>query len=256
MKELCTGRILEGKNAVITGTRRGIGKATVEEFARSGANIWACARKLSVEDEAYFQEVSEKNNVWIKPVLFDLSDSDSINTAIKGIIREKESIDILVNNAGVSYGSLLSMMQISKIKELFDVNYFAQLQIIQLISRVMIRQKRGTIINLGSVSGLEVYVGNLAYGSSKAALMYATKLLAKEYAPYGIRINAVAPGTVHTDMDSARTETQMEEVIGRTALKRGAEPEEIANVISFLASDASSYMTGSVVVVDGGRTDF
>ena len=127
---------------------------------------------------------------------------------------------------------------------------------IQLVTKVMIRQKRGSIINLGSVSGMEVYVGNLAYGSSKAALMYATKLLAKEYASYGIRINAVAPGTVHTDMDSARTEKQMEEVIGRTALKRGAEPEEIANVISFLASDSSSYMTGSVVVVDGGRTDF
>ena len=189
-------------------------------------------------------------------MLFDLGDSGSIDSAIKGIIKEKKGIDVLVNNAGVSYGTSLSMMPISRIKELFDINYFAQLQMIQLVTKVMIRQKRGSIINLGSVSGMEVYVGNLAYGSSKAALMYATKLLAKEYASYGIRINAVAPGTVHTDMDSARTEKQMEEVIGRTALKRGAEPEEIANVISFLASDSSSYMTGSVVVVDGGRTDF
>lgn len=256
MEELYTDRMLKGKNAVITGSRRGIGKATVEKFAQSGANIWACAKALSTEDEAYFQGLSEKNNVWIRPVLFDLGDADSVDAAIKGIIKEKKSIDILVNNAGVSYGSSLSMMPISKIKELFDINYFAQLQIIQLITRVMIRQKRGTIINLGSVSGMEVYVGNLAYGSSKAALMYATKLLAKEYAAYGIRINAVAPGTVHTGMDNARTEKQMEEVIGRTALKRGADPEEIANVIKFLASDASSYMTGSVVVVDGGRTDF
>lgn len=118
------------------------------------------------------------------------------------------------------------------------------------------RQKKGVIINMGSVSGMEVYPGNLAYGSSKTALMYATKLLAKEYAPYGIRINAVAPGTVHTDMDSVRTKEQMKEVIDRTALKRGADPEEIAKVIRFLASEDASYMTGSVVVVDGGRTDF
>jgi 3-oxoacyl-[acyl-carrier protein] reductase len=256
LEELNTDRILRGKNAIITGSRRGIGKATVERFAKNGANIWACARELSVEDEAYFRELSEKHDVWIRPVLFDLSDTDSINDAIKGIIKEKKSIDILVNNAAVSYGTALSMMPIPKIKELFDINYFAQLQIIQLITRVMIRQKRGTIINMGSVSGMEVYVGNLAYGSSKAALMYATKLLAKEYAPYGIRINAVAPGTVHTDMDKVRTEKQMDEVINRTALKRGAEPGEIADVISFLASDFSSYMTGSVVVVDGGRTDF
>ena len=256
MKELYLNRILEGKNAVITGCSGGIGKATVVKFAQSGANIWACARNLSAEDEVYFQGLSEQYHVWIRPILFDLSDTDAINIAIKGIIREKESIDILVNNAGVSYGSSLSMMPISKIKELFDVNYFAQLQIIQLITKVMIRQKFGSIINLGSVSGMEVYVGNLAYGSSKAALMYATKLLAKEYAPYGIRINAVAPGTVHTGMDNARTEKQMEEVISRTALKRGADPGEVANVIRFLASDESSYMTGSVVVVDGGRTDF
>lgn len=256
MEELYKDRILEGKNAVITGSRRGIGKATVEKFARSGANIWACARSLTAEEEAYFKELSERNDVWIKTVLFDLSDTSSIVTAIKAIITEKKRIDILVNNAAVSYGTSLSMMPIQKIKELFDINYFAQLQIIQLITKVMIRQKQGTVINLGSVSGMEVYVGNLAYGSSKAALMYATKLLAKEYAPYGIRINAVAPGTVHTDMDSARSEKQMEEVINRTAMKRGAEPGEIADVIRFLASDASSYMTGSVVVVDGGRTDF
>lgn len=248
--------ILDGKNAIITGARKGIGKATVELFARSGANVWACVRSLDEKDVEFYNNLSKECGVWIKPVLFDLGDSDSIDREIKNIIKEKKKIDILVNNAAVSYGTALSMMPINKIKELFDVNYFAQLQIIQLVAKAMIRQKSGSIINLGSVSGMEVYIGNLAYGSSKAALMYATKLLAKEYAPFGIRINAVAPGTVHTDMDKARTEAQMDEVISRTALKRGAEPEEIANVIVFLASDSSSYITGSIVVADGGRTDF
>lgn len=247
---------LIGKNAIITGTSRGIGRATLKLFAENGVNIWACCRTINTEDEELFSNLAEEFGVWIKPVCFDLRDEDSINTSVKSIIKEKRPIDILVNNAAVSYGTALSMMPVAKIKELFNVNYFTQLQLIQLVSKVMMRQKKGVIINMGSVSGIEVYPGNLAYGSSKAALMYATKLLAKEYAPYGIRINAVAPGTVHTDMDSARTKEQMKEVIDRTALKRGADPKEIAKVIRFLASDDASYMTGSVVVVDGGRTDF
>ncbi len=250
------GNTLKGKNAIITGTSRGIGRATLKLFAQSGVNIWACCRNINTEDKELFSNLAEEFGVWIKPVCFDLREEDSINTSVKNIIKEKKPIDILVNNAAVSYGTALSMMPIAQIKEVFDINYFAQLQMIQLVSRVMMRQKNGVIVNMGSVSGMEVYPGNLAYGSSKAALMYATKLLAKEYAPFGIRINAVAPGTVHTDMDSARSEEQLKKVITRTALKRGAAPEEIANVICFLASDAASYMTGSVVVADGGRTDF
>lgn len=247
---------LNGKNAIITGSSRGIGRATLKILAENGVNIWACSRSISSEDEEYLTELASQNNIWIKPVLFELGESNSVDTAIKGILKEKKNVDILINDAAVSYGTALSMMPISKIKELFDINYFAQLQIIQLVAKKMIRQKSGVIINMGSVSGMEVYSGNLAYGSSKAALMYATKLLAREYAPYGIRINAVAPGTVHTDMDSARTEQQMVEVLQRTALKRGATPSEIANVIKFLVSDDASYITGTVVVADGGRIDF
>ncbi len=247
---------LSGKNAIITGCSRGIGRATLEVFAQSGANVWACIRNITDEVRTDFQTIEKETGVWIKPVLIDLADSDSIKKGIREISKEKQNVDILVNNAGVSYGTALSMMSIEKIKDLFNINYFAQLQMIQLVTKLMIRQKNGSIVNLGSVSGMEVYVGNLAYGSSKAALMYATKLLAKEYAPYGIRINAVAPGTVHTDMDSARTENQMDAVIARIALKRGANPDEIARAIRFLASDDASYVTGSVLVVDGGRTDF
>ena len=174
---------LKDKNAIITGTSRGIGRATLKLFAENGVNIWACCRTIYTEDEELFSNLAEEFGVWIKPVCFDLRDEDSINTSVKSIIKEKRPIDILVNNAAVSYGTALSMMPVAKIKELFNVNYFAQLQIIQLVSKVMMRQKKGVIINMGSVSGMEVYPGNLAYGSSKAALIYATKLLAKEYAP-------------------------------------------------------------------------
>lgn len=247
---------LQGKNAIVTGARRGIGKAVTALFAESGANVWACARTPDPVFEEELQELSERCGVWVKPVYFDLADETAVAEALRGIIKEKLPIDILVNNAAVSYGTMLNMMPITKIRSLFDVNFFAQLQMIQLVTKSMIRRSQGTIINLASVSGMEVYPGNLAYGASKAALIYATKQLSKEYAPYGIRINAVAPGTVHTDMDQTRTQEQMREVLERTALKRAAQPEEIAKAIRFLASEESAYMTGSVLVVDGGRTDF
>ncbi len=247
---------LQGKSVIITGARRGIGWATVELFARSGANIWACARTLDPVFETKLQHLAEQCGVWVKPVYFDLADEDAVAGELHKIVKEKVPVDILVNNAAVSYGTVLNMMPISKIRQLFDVNFFAQLQIIQTIAKVMIRKRRGSIVNLASVSGMEICPGNLAYGASKAAIIYATKQLSKEYAPYGIRVNAIAPGTVHTDMDQTRTEQQMAEVLGRTALKRGAQPEEIAQAIRFLATDEASYITGSVLVVDGGRTDF
>ncbi|RKJ53447.1 SDR family oxidoreductase [bacterium 1XD42-1] len=247
---------LEGKNVIITGARKGIGRASVELFAKNGANIWACAKKFDTKFEMEMYHLAEQYKVWIKPVYFDLADENAISTALYNIIKEKEPIDILINNAAVSYGTMLGMMPISKIRQLFDVNFFAQLQMIQIIAKAMIKNKQGAIINLASVSGMEVYIGNLAYGASKAAVIYATKQLSKEYAPYGIRINAVAPGVVHTDMDQTRTEEQMREVLERTALKRGAQPEEIAKAILFLASEEASYITGSILVVDGGRIDF
>lgn len=245
--------LLQGKTAVITGTARGIGKATAELFAANGAELFVCARTQTDEYMAWAEELAEKNNVKVTPVFFDLSDSSAVDTGIKSIIKANKNINILVNNAAVSYGTALSMMPVQKIRELFEVNYFAQLQIIQLISKVMTRNKQGSIINIASVSGMEAYPGNLAYGSSKAALIYATKVLSKELAPFGIRVNAVAPGTVKTDMEHTRTPEQLEEVINRAALKRMAQPSEIADAVCYLAGDASSYITGQVMIVDGGR---
>lgn len=244
---------LEGKNAVVTGTSRGIGKAIAETLAKEGANIFACVRTETPEISQWASELSVDNNVDVILACFDLSDSKSVEGGIKRIIGTKKKIDILVNNAAVSYGTALSMMPISKIKELFDINYFAQLQIIQLVSKAMMRTKSGSIINIASVSGMEAYQGNLAYGSSKAALIYATKVLSKELATFGIRVNAVAPGTTKTDMENTRTEEQMKEVIERTAMKRLARPEEIADAVCYLAGDKASYVTGQVIVVDGGR---
>lgn len=245
--------MLKGKNAIITGARQGIGRAILEEFAQNGANIWACARKQDIEFEEKIGELSELYRIWIKPIYFDLSDQDSIKDAMKRILQEKIPIDILVNNAGISYSGLMTMTPIAKLREVFEINYFAQIQIMQVVAKSMIRQKKGSIVNIVSVGGIETAPGYLAYGSSKAALLYATKSVSHELGEHGIRLNAVAPGLTNTKMGHAKEDKELQKVLNRSSLHRMAEPKEIASCVAFLASDKASFITGQVIIADGGR---
>lgn len=238
---------------IITGSNRGIGKAMVEAFAASGANIWACARKSTSEYEAWLKEIAEKAGVWIKPVYFELSDKDAINAGIQAIIDDGQPIDVLVNNAGISTVGLLSMSKIEDIENLFSVNYFAMLRIIQKVSKRMARQKKGVIINMGSIAGIEPQAGKIAYGSSKAAVMMMTKCLAKELGPMGIRVNAIAPGPVETEMIHQYKDDVLKNLASDSALRRLGTTDEIAQVALFLASDQASYINGEIIKVDGGR---
>lgn len=240
-------------NAIVTGASRGIGKAIVKLFAEKGINIWACASTYNEKFENYLKNLREEHGVWIKPVYFDLRDENAIKMAISNIIREKDSIDILVNNAGVPTGGLMQMTSIKTLREVMDINYIAQVYIIQLVSKVMMRQKRGSIINMGSIGGIEAREGYLAYGSSKCALMWATRSISKELARYNIRVNAVAPGLVETDMGNYKTEKERNMVLENVSMKRMGLPEEIAKVVYFLAIEDSSFITGSIINADGGR---
>lgn len=240
-------------NVIITGCNRGIGKAMVEAFAASGANIWACARKSTPEYEAWLKETAEKTGVWIKPVYFELTDTDALNAGIQSIIDEGETIDVLVNNAGISTVGLLSMSKVEDIENLFAVNYFAMLRIIQKVSKRMARQKKGVIINMGSNAGIDPQPGKIAYGSSKAAVMMMTKCLAKELGPMGIRVNAIAPGPVETEMIHQYKDDVLKNLASESALRRLGTTEEIAQVAVFLASDQASYINGEIIKVDGGR---
>lgn len=246
-------RKLEGKNVIITGARRGIGHSVVEVFAENGANIWACARTADTEFEEDMKALAERNNVWIRPLFFELTDEEAVKTVIKEIQHEKQRVDVLVNNAGVPYGGTLQMTPESKLRDVFEVNFFAQIRIMQLVSRMMIRQKGGCIINVASVGGIEAGPGYLAYGSSKAALIYATKSVSHELGEYGIRVNALAPGLTDTSMGNYKTEGETEKVLARSSLHRMARPEEIAKTAAFLASDDASFITGHVLIADGGR---
>lgn len=244
--------MLKGKNAIITGARRGIGRAAVEVFAKNGANIWACARTEDPEFESELRRLSTAYGVWIKPVYFDLTDGQQIKAAARSIEKEKLPIDILVNNAGMVRYDGFQMLSMRTLRDMLENNYIGPLQFTQYILRRMGRDRPGAIVFLSSVAGLRPEKGNLSYGGSKAAAANAAGILSRELAPQNIRVNAVAPGMVDTDMKNMADEAHWEELIRQCDLKRMAAPEEIANVIAFLASDLSSYITGQTIRVDGG----
>ncbi len=244
---------LEGKNILITGAGGGIGMAAVKKLAENGGNIWACAHKMCSGFEEELFQIAKTNRVRIQPVYFDLKDEKEIKKAVSSIAAEKLPVDVLINNAGMAHGGILQMTSMETLKEVFQVNFFSQMYLIQLVSRLMMRQKKGVVINMASVGGMEASEGYLAYGSSKAALIYATKTLSKELGAMGIRVNAIAPGLVNTKMGHYKNDEELQRVLDRTVLNRMAEPEEIAEAMVYLASDKAAYITGQVLVIDGGR---
>lgn len=245
--------MLNGKNAVITGANRGIGRAIVEKYAENGANVWACARSFSKSFEKDMAQLAEKYGIWIKPVYFDLSDSNAVAGGMKEIFSDKLPVDILVNNAGVAHGALFTMTSLETLRQVYEVNVFAQVQIMQLCARKMMRQNGGCIINMCSIGGINTDPGYLAYGSSKAALIWITKSVSKELGRYNIRVNGIAPGLIDTDMGIYKSPEELEKVRKKMSLDRTGKPEEVAEAAVYIASDKASYMTGHILVLDGGR---
>lgn len=244
--------LLENKTAIITGCNRGIGRAILEAFAANGATIFACTRKESAEFTGLISELSEKYSVTIIPVYFDISNIDEIRAAVKLIQSAKRPIDALVNNAGITYNALFQMSTMDKLKEVFDINFFSQFILTQYISKLMVRQKSGSIINISSTAGIDGNSGRSVYGASKAAVICMTKAISAELGEFGIRANSIAPGMTDTDMLSSMNETLIQESLQNSDIKRLAKPSEIADTAVFLASDLSSYITGQVIRVDGG----
>ncbi len=245
--------MLTGKTAIITGSNRGIGLAAVEVFAEQGAIIWACARIQSDEFEDKLKEIANKNKVIITPVYFDVTEEMAVKDVIKKIGKDSKSIDILVNNAGISIEQLFSMTSFDMLQKTMEVNFLSQIRLSQLVSRYMMKVRAGNIVNVASVSGMEGVQGSIAYGSSKAAIIFSTKTMALELGTYGIRVNSVSPGFIATDMWNGRNDKIKEKILSETPLHRQGMPREVANVILFLASDMSSYITGENIVINGGR---
>ncbi len=244
--------LLSGKNVIITGCNRGIGYSMLKCFASNGANIYACARKSTIEFEATVAEIANENGVEIWPVYFDLSDENQIKAAVKKIQMDRRPIHALVNNAGITYNALFQMSSVEKLKETFIINFFSMFLFTQYISKLMVRQKYGSIVNIASTAGIDGNAGKSVYGASKAAVICMTKSIAEELGEHGVRANSIAPGITQTDMLSSMSEDVINESIIGSDLKRAGNPVEIANAAVYLASDLSSYVTGQVIRVDGG----
>lgn len=243
---------LNGKTALITGCNRGIGKAIAEKFVSEGANLICAIRK---ENPAFKEETDKwslQYGASIDFVYFDLTDEESIKQAFRDLQKEKRTIDVLVNNAGIPAGGFLLMTPLAKVKEVMQVNFFSQILITQLVAKMMMKQKHGAIVNMSSVTALDNQAGWTAYGSSKAAMVSFTRTAARELASFGIRVNAVAPGLIDTQMGGAMDEKYQAEMLSRSDLGRKGTPEEVANLVCFLASDEASYMTGQIIRIDGG----
>lgn len=245
-------RRLEGKTAMITGCNRGIGKAILELFAKEGADIIACTRKENHEQLNLYSKLVDENNIHIYPYNFDLDSEEEIRHAMRKISLKHLQIDCLINNAGVPAGGLMIMTSQKVLKDVFQINYFAQVQISQYVVKNMMKSKCGSIIFMSSVMGLDALPGGTAYGASKSAIAILVKSLSKEVGFWGIRVNGIAPNLIETDMAQKMEQNSFNEMIQGSSLKRIGSPDEVAKTALFLASDDSSYITGQIIRVDGG----
>lgn len=245
--------MLTNKVAVITGSNRGIGKSILIKFAENGATVFAHARRYSVEHEQHCEALILRYGVKITPIYFDVCCLDEMKEGIKTIRSLTDKIDILVNNIGcVNSAKLFQMTSINEIRNEFEVNFFSSIQLTQYLSRFMIKAKSGSIINITACAAMDGYSGMLPYVSSKSAIIGATKRLAIELGEFGVRVNAIAPGLTDTDMSQKMSRELTDKTLEHVIMKRKAKPEEIANVVIFLASSLASYITGQIIRVDGG----
>ena len=242
--------LLDGKVCLITGTNRGIGKALLNSFSREKATIYANARVPGSLD-TISSELMERDGSVIIPVYFDIRDTTIIKETMIKIQKEQKKLDILVNNAGIMRDALIGMIPSNLIQEVFETNVFASMETIQYASRLMKKNKSGVILNFASVVGVYGNKGQMVYSASKGAVIAMTKTAAKELAQYNIRVNAVAPGIIDTDLLSS-TGKSNSELSQNISFGRLGSPEEVADTCVMLASDYCKYMTGQIIGIDGG----
>ncbi|WP_439890367.1 SDR family NAD(P)-dependent oxidoreductase [Ralstonia sp. 25C] len=244
--------LLKDKIALITGAARGIGFATAQLFAQEGACVVLSGRTQELLNVAKAQLEASVEGVRVSTVVLDVTNPESVRDAFQLIFKEYKRLDVLVSNAGVLDDALISMVTEAQVHRVFEPNTFGVLYCAQYASRLMARNKSGSIINLASIIGTNGNVGQAVYAGSKAAVIGITKSLAKELAPQNIRVNAIAPGFIDTDMARSVGSEKFAERIASVKMGRIGSPDEIAKVALFLASDLASYVTGQTIGVDGG----
>lgn len=244
--------LLKGKTAVITGCMQGIGLATLDLFAKEGADIFACAQKESDEFTKHIDDLKQKYSIEIMPLYFDFTDEEGIKNTAKAIMQTKKPVNVLANIAGMTQDALFSMATKEQLHRIFEINFFSQIVFTQYIVKLMLRYGGGSIINTSSISALDGNEGQLAYSAVKGAWVSATKTMSAELGPKGIRVNAIAPGVIKTPMTENLPEDAVSKQMQLCALKRLGEPNEVAETICYLASDLSNFVTGQIIRIDGG----
>jgi 3-oxoacyl-[acyl-carrier protein] reductase len=239
---------LENKKALITGASRGIGRAISGRFLNEGAHVWGLGTKPPADLDAWTANSNGRLH-WISANLAELS---AVERIIENALKESGGFDILVNNAGITKDNLSFRMNLEDFQKVLDVNLTSAFIIARTVCRDMIRKRAGSVINMTSVVGVHGNGGQANYAASKAGLIGLTKSLALETASRGVRVNAIAPGFITSDMTSAMPEDAKTAMLSHIPLKRAGEPEDIAKAALFLASEESSYITGQVLAVDGG----
>ena len=246
---------LKGKVALITGSTRGIGLACAELLAQHGANVVLNGlEQFAPITDAHAKRISDLYGVNCISISADASNDVQVASMYKEIFKVYKRLDILVNNAGILHDSLIGMTTPESVNKVIDVNVKGVLFNIINASRLMSRNKSGSIINLSSIVGRYGNEGQLAYSASKAAVLGATFTASKELGASGIRVNAVAPGVIATDMIKGVPEGKMGDLKSKIRLGRVGTPEDIAKVVLFLASDLSAYVSGQVIGIDGGMS--
>lgn len=242
---------LERKIVLITGASKGIGAGIARRFAECNAELYLHGRDESAlrQLQAYLlADFQTRSHIIVQ----DLSEPGTGKLVVSQLMQSTKQLDVLVNNAGVFDAAMLAMLRPETVKKLYQINVFSLLEVCQYASRMMMRVKAGSIINMSSIMGIQGEIGQSAYAGSKAAIIGITKALAKELAPHHIRVNAIAPGFIDTAMANSAPSDMIEKRLNSIGLRRIGTPEDVANCALYLASDMSSYVTGQVIGVDGG----
>lgn len=243
--------MLKGKNAIVTGSSRGIGRAIALELANQGANVVVNYAGNEKKANEVVEELKQKG-VKSFSIKANVADEKDVKMMMKEALKEFGTIDILVNNAGITRDNLLMRMKEADFDDVVDTNLKGTFLCIKAVSRTMMKQRSGRIINVASIVGVSGNPGQANYVAAKAGVIGLTKSVAQELASRNILVNAVAPGFIETDMTDELTEEQQTEILKGIPLEKLGSPTDVARVVRFLASDDSAYLTGQTIHVDGG----